>query len=45
MRHLIWRIKRWHLRNLVYEASKMSRTHWTIACNELAEHLRKEPKK
>jgi hypothetical protein len=45
MRHMIWRIKRWHLQNLVYEASKMSRTHWNIAKNDLADHMHKEPTK
>ena len=39
-----WRVKRWHLLQMVYEASCMTQTHYNIARDELWKHDQRKPR-
>ena len=38
-----WKLRRWYLRQMVDEASTMTRAHWNIAHNDLDDHERRKP--
>ena len=40
---MIWKIRLWYLRQMVDEASRMTRVHWNIARNDLDDHMRRKP--
>ena len=43
MKLVWWKVVLWWKRQLLKEASQMSRAHWNIARNELEDHIRRKP--
>lgn len=44
MRYFLWRIRLWYLRQLLSEASQMTRAHWNICRNDIDDHMKKRPR-